>query len=318
MNVLLLSIGAKYSLVGFFRSPESGFDKIVTTDCSEYAAGLYNSDVHYVTPRMDDHDYIPTLLDICTREDINVIIPLREDELLFMSDKRDVFGSHGITLMLSSAEFIQACKDKYLFYNELKKAGIPVVPTYLYGTDTDKISNLQLPLYAKPRYGAASIGNIKTSSREFLDAYIKECNEEFVVQPYISGDEFGVDVYVDLLSHEIIQIFIKKKLSMKSGETEKSVSVKNDHIVSLVQKVVDRFSPVGVLDMDVLFCNGEYKILEINPRFGGGYPHAFSCGVNYPLYISNNARDKKNTPCIGDYAEGIVAMKYTKTLTLDN
>lgn len=316
MNVLLLSIGAKYSLVKFFKEPSSGFDKVITTDCNEMSAGLYASDKHYIVPRIKEPSYFPTILDICKKENISLIIPLNEIELTAISKKRDMFESEGILVALSSDEFVNMCKDKYLFCKSLETNSIPYVPTYDVKEDYEAIKKLPFPLYAKPRCGAGSVGNTKITSSSFLDEYIKACDEPLIIQPFIEFEEFGVDLYVDFVSKKIIQIFIKKKLSMRSGETEKSISVKSPEICALVEKIVDTYHPVGVIDIDIIKYNNEYHVLEINPRFGGGYPHAFACGANYPLYLKNNAEKKENTPSVGDYKEDVVALKYTSTLII--
>ena len=116
-------------------------------------------------------------------------------------------------------------------------------------------------------------------------------------------EEYGVDVYVDMLSHEPTAIFTKKKLRMRAGETEKSVSVKDEKLFALIKETVAAFAFAGPIDMDVFCVDGKFYISEINPRFGGGYPHAYECSVNFPEYIANNIAGKENPVTIGAYKE---------------
>lgn len=120
----------------------------------------------------------------------------------------------------------------------------------------------------------------------------------------------GIDIYVDLISSEVISIFIKEKFYMRSGETDKAASIINRAVANLVADFVKKLDLVGPLDMDIIERDGRYYIIDINSRFGGGYPLAYECGENYPLYIINNIRGRKNTARIGQYPEGVRMMKH--------
>lgn len=316
MNVLLLSIGAKRSLVSFFKDTSSGFDKIITTDCSPYSAGLYNSDSHYIVPRMTDPNYLSFIIDICKKENIDAVIPSQEDELLLISKNRETFERNNISVLSSDFSTIELCKDKYRLYKFLTSKGIPCVPTFLH----DELSkdSVPFPVFIKPRCGAGSIGNMKVSSQNLLDAIIQESGNEYIIQPFQKATEYGVDVYVDLVSSEITDIFIKEKLRMRAGETEKSLSVHIPHIEAIVKKIASVLPLRGPIDMDFFFFEGNYSLLEINPRFGGGYPHAIMCGVNFPRNIANNLRGLPNENRIGQYKDDVVALKYTQTMSIDN
>ena len=133
-----------------------------------------------------------------------------------------------------------------------------------------------------------------------------------MIQEYADGVEFGADVYVDLLSGQTVSIFTKEKIRMKAGETDKSVSVKDDKLFQLILDFTGKTPFRGIIDMDLYRVGGEYRILEVNPRFGGGYPHAYGCGVNVPKMIINNLNGFVNKVNIGDYEEGVCMMKYSE------
>lgn len=315
MNVLLLSIGAKHALVSFFKNSQSGFDKVITTDCSEYSAGLYNSDKHYIVPRMKEESYIPTLLDICERESVDVIVPSQEDELILISSQRAVFEKRNITVCTSDSGLIELCRDKLGLYEFLSEKGIPCVPAKSC-KNLSEIS-LSVPSFIKPRYGAGSVGNMKVSSKALLEAIVNEEDTEYIIQPFMKAVEYGTDVYVDLISNKVTDIFVKEKIRMRAGETEKSLSVRVPEIEELVKKIIEVLPLKGPVDMDFFLCEGKYYLLEINPRFGGGYPHAFLCGANYPLNISNNLKGIENPVNIGNYVFDKIALKYTDTMIID-
>ena len=138
--------------------------------------------------------------------------------------------------------------------------------------------------------------------------------DNLMIQEYMDGTEYGVDVYVDIISKKIISIFIKKKLLMRAGETDKAVSVKNNKLFKLIDNFVKQAGFVGQIDIDVFEKNGNFYISEVNPRFGGGYPHAYECGCNFPKYMIQNMMGICNESDIGNYDENIYMMKYLDVL----
>ena len=135
-----------------------------------------------------------------------------------------------------------------------------------------------------------------------------------MIQEYLKGQEIGVDCYIDMISGELISVFAKKKLVMRAGETDKGISFKDPKLFALVERLVKESGLRGQIDIDIFECNGAYYISEINPRFGGGYPHAYEAGVNHMKYIVQNLDGKKNSPEIGHYEDGIVMMKYNEIM----
>lgn len=314
MNILILSAGTRCQLIHYFMQRENGFDKVVTTDCSRYAPAVYMSDVHYIVPRMKEDNYLPVLLKICEKEEIHAVLPLQEDELELIAENRILFEKKGILAVVSDIDTVRTCRDKYLLYKKLIRHEIHSIETYDYETELECIQELKLPVFAKERTGCGSENILKIDSWPLLFYYAKNIQGKLVVQPYLRADEYGVDVYVDVISGEIISIFAKEKIRMRAGETEKSKSIKDDKLFTLVQNVVRIMNFKGPVDMDIFKYEGNYYILEINPRFGGGYPHAYECGVNFIKYLSQNVRREKNSSVIGQYKENEVLLKYTDVL----
>ena len=128
----------------------------------------------------------------------------------------------------------------------------------------------------------------------------------------MDGTEYGADVYIDIISDEPVAIFTKEKIKMRAGETDKSVSIKDEKLFRLIKEFVKKAKLKGIIDIDIFKVNGEYYISEVNPRFGGGYPHAYECGVNVPKMIINNIKGNSNDQIIGKYEEEIHMMKYNE------
>ena len=135
-----------------------------------------------------------------------------------------------------------------------------------------------------------------------------------MIQEFLDGQEIGADVYIDMVSHEVVSIFTKKKLKMRAGETDKAVSFKDDKLFDLIVRFVKEVGYHGQIDIDIFDVNGEYYISEVNPRFGGGYPHAYEVGVDHMRLILNNLEGNANTVQIGKYEDGIYMMKYNEVM----
>jgi carbamoyl-phosphate synthase large subunit len=163
----------------------------------------------------------------------------------------------------------------------------------------------------KPVKGSASININKVMSKDELEVLLKRHNG-LMIQEYMDGTEYGADVYIDMISNEPVAIFTKEKIKMRAGETDKSVSFKDESLFDLIMDFVKKAGLTGIIDMDIFKVDGEYYISEVNPRFGGGYPHAYECGVNVPAMIIKNLEGQANKPVVGEYEEGIYMMKYSE------
>lgn len=310
MNILILSAGTRNLLVSYFM--KSGFDKVVAADASPLAPALYLATKYYIVPLMKDPSYMDRILDICKSESIDAVLPLQEDELQLIADNAGLFEKNGIKVIVSDSRSVSACRDKFGFLDALTKAGIPVLKTYCdidaFRKDIDE-GLVSFPVFIKPRFGCGSADSFMAGNIEFIDAVRKNYNEEFVIQQFNKGREYGADIYCDLITGEVTDIFLKEKLRMRAGETEKSVSVINETVFDLVKKTVSLFDFRGPIDMDLFEMDGTYYVSEINPRFGGGYPHAYLCGVNFPLRILENLKGNSGDCSIGDYKAGMIALK---------
>ena len=135
------------------------------------------------------------------------------------------------------------------------------------------------PVFVKPVRGSASIAISKVYDRDTVELLFAH-NNNLMIQEFLDGQEIGADVYIDMCSGEVVSIFTKKKIVMRAGETDKAVSFKDTKLFALIEKFVSDSGWRGQIDIDIFEVGGEYFISEVNPRFGGGYPHAYECGCD--------------------------------------
>lgn len=315
MNILILSCGTRNKLVRFFKETfHARGGRVVVTDCSPWAPALYEADAFYIVPSMREVGYLDEIGRICRKEKIDALIPLFEDELDLLAQNRERFEAQGIRAIVSDAESVALCRDKYRFFKHLEKNGIPAMFTCdsLEAFDRARAEGkIDFPVFIKPVRGCGSVGISRVDCRELLEVLCRYSGEELLIQQYADGEEFGADVYVDLLSGQMTSVFVKKKVRMRAGETEKSVSVKDGALFELIGRTVSTLKLAGPIDMDIFKVDGRYYISEINPRFGGGYPHAWHAGVRFPELIAQNLSGQETERKIGTYEEGLCMMKFS-------
>ena len=314
MNILILSAGTRNKIVQYFKRTVGDAGKVVATDMSEIAPAVYEADRFYRVPRMTEPGYIDVILDICQKEKIDGVLSLIDPELSLLAQNRAKFEAVGTTVIGSSYELCERTLDKWATYRWLTEHEYRCAKSYV---DKDafyadlEAGAAKFPVFVKPVRGSASVAISKVADKETLDLLFAR-GDGLMIQEFLDGQEIGADVYIDMISGEVVSIFTKKKLVMRAGETDKAVSFKDEKLFALIQKFVDESGFRGQIDIDVFDVGGEYYISEVNPRFGGGYPHAYECGCDHMTLIKNNLEGKINTPFIGAYDDGSYMMKYNE------
>lgn len=314
MNILITSVGSRNKIVQYFKKELGKSGKVIVTDMSDLAPAIYDADKFYLVPKIDSPNYIDKLLEICKKEKIDCLFALIDPELSLISKNTEKFIKIGTTPLISSYESVELAFDKYKMFKYLESNGFKTAKTYIDKStfykdlDNDEIS---FPVFVKPIKGSASINISKVSTKEEIELLFSLYND-LIIQEFMDGKEIGADVYIDPISKKVVSIFTKEKIKMRAGETDKARSFKDEKLFQLIKQVVEKIGYVYMIDMDIFKINGEYYISEINPRFGGGYPHAYESGVNFPKLIVNSMNGIENKINIGNYNEDIYMMKYNE------
>lgn len=318
MNILILSCGTRNKIVQYFhRAVAAVGGYVIVADCSRLAPALYSADKYYIVPKMHEKGYIEVVLDICRKENVKGVLSLIDPELGFLAKHAELFKSINTTVVGSSYSLCERSLNKYQMYEWLRDNGYKCAKSYLnkqiFLNELDE-GKVHYPVIVKPVEGSASIGISKADNSIALD-YLMNQEEDMMIQEYLKGQEIGADVYIDMVSGEVVSIFTKKKIKMRAGETDKAVSFKDENLFNFIEKFVKEAGYQGPIDMDLFEIEGEYYILEVNPRFGGGYPHAYECGVDHLKMIIENLAGRRNLKQIGQYESRIYAMKYCEIIT---
>lgn len=320
MNVLILSVGTRNKIIQYFKDTLAGFGKVIATDMSPYAPALYEADGYYTVPRITDPDYIDVVLDICQKEHIVGVLSLIDPELSLLAKNKTRFNEIGVTIIGSSYELCELSLNKMDMFHWLSEHNYLCAKSYIdkaeFYADLDT-AVIDFPVFVKPICGSASLSISKVYDKETLE-FLLAHDDKLMIQEYLDGQEIGADVYIDAISNEVVSIFTKKKLLMRAGETDKAISFKDEKLFTLIEQFVSECGFRGQIDIDMFEVNGEYYISEVNPRFGGGYPHAYECGTNHMALIVNNLSGIANQKHIGYYENDVVMMKYNEIKVFHN
>ena len=303
MNILFTCAGRRTYLLKYFKENLSEGDKVVATDMQLSAPALQAADVKIQVPAVYDPQYVDITLNICKEQKIDALLSLNDLELPILADNKARFEEIGVKVIVSDPQVIDICFDKYKTAQWVESLGLNAPKTYVRLADAKKAleaGEVTFPLFMKPRWGSGSIGLESIADLEELDIYynllmkkIKKTilatasvgDEYIMIQEKLTGKEFGLDVMNDL-NGQNVAVSVKQKLAMRAGETDKAVTVDLPEVREIGAIIGLNLKHIGNLDVDIMQrSNGDYCVLELNPRFGGGFPFSYEAGVNLPLAI---------------------------------
>ncbi len=304
INILITSAGRRSYLINYFKKALKNDGEVFAANSSSLSTAFITADHTVVTPLIYDSEYIPFLLNYCRMNQISAIISLFDIDLPVLAKNRELFKEIGVKLIVAEKETIDICNDKWKTYQFLDRNGFKPPKTYLSLEDAKKAiedMSIGFPLILKPRWGIGSAAIYTASSmdeldflyefshRNIFDSYLKYESEEdkehcVLIQEKINGQEYGMDIFNDLDSNYAGSV-VKKKLSMRAGETDCALTVKNDKAEETAKKLGNLLRHVGNLDVDFFEDASGIRVLEMNARFGGGYPFSHAAGADLPLAI---------------------------------
>ena len=303
MNVLLTSVGRRAYMVKYFKNILADNGKVHVSNSDDKTVAFHYADQHVITPLIYDEDYIPFLLEYCKKNKIDILLSLFDIDLYMLAKNKEAFSKIGTKVIVSSPEFIAVCNDKWKTYEYLTKKGFATPRSYLdINVVKENIRNgsLKYPLIVKPRFGCGSIAVSIAENENDLDylysritcdvekSYLKYESALFdnktIIQEYLNGQEYGADVINDFQGKNRA-VVVRKKIAMRSGETDIAEIVDNEVISSVLQKLGATTGHVANLDCDIFMVGDTPYILEMNARFGGGYPFSHMAGCNLPAAI---------------------------------
>ncbi len=318
MNILLTCVGRRSYMVDYFKRAIGGNGLVVATNSVLNTTGMQQADIAYVVEESNSNRYIDKVMEICRRHDIAAIISLFDIDLPFLASARPLFEEAGVKVWVSDPAVIETANDKWKTFLFLAKHGLNTPASYI---DFDQLKKaidlceISFPIIVKPRYGMGSLSVFladdfselvffsdyvtKQIQKSYLSILSKSNEPAILFQEYIEGTEYGVDV-LNTYSCSPISVVAKKKHEMRSGETDSAITIRDDSVEKMGWMIGGLLRHRGNLDIDLIehaHGNGIY-VLELNARFGGGYPFSHLAGADFPAAIvqmSNNESPSDST-----------------------
>lgn len=311
-NILFTSAGRRVSLIRHFKETLKAMNlpgKIVTTDLKRNAPAPFVSDYRELVPRVTDPDYISVIKRICRQYKIKLLIPLIDTELVLLSHYKAEFEEMGVVVLVSSTETNEICFDKRKTYEYFKRIGVKT-PEILEPEKVLSDPEAPYPFLLKPANGSCSQGVTKINNAKEL-AFFREYIEEPILQELVVGEEYTLDVLVDFQGN-IYSIVPRLRIETRAGEVSKGMTVKNFAIMAAAMEVVKALpGAVGCITVQCFLTgSGEIKFIEINPRFGGGFPLSIQAGADFPRWIIEMMLGNKLHIDIDDWQDGVVMLRY--------
>lgn len=301
INVLLTCAGRRNYMVEYFKKALCSAGEVHCINSKADTSAMYLADKSKVLPSIYAEGYVDEVLNYCLEHDIKLALSLFDLELPILAPHRDRFRENGITLAISAPEVCGVCLDKVKTHQWLQEADFLTVPFFTsVATTVDALraGSISFPLFVKPRLGMGSIGlrvvrNLHSLGRAADDvresiqnSYLAKTSSsldgrEIFIQCGLPGKEYGLDIINDF-SGDYVATFVKQKLGMRSGETDSAITKHVPELERLGRSIGEKLKHIGILDTDVFWDGTNAYILELNPRFGGGYPFSHIAGSDLP------------------------------------
>ena len=329
MNVLLTCAGRRSYEIGAFREAVEGHGLVFACDADPSAPALRTADRSFIVPRIEAAGYVDTLIDLCRQNEVGLLIPAFEPELPLLASRRREFEAVGTTVLVSSEEVVATCYDKVASATFLAGCGVRSPRTYL-SLESAAVAlddgELAFPLMVKPRFGVSSIGIQRADDAEELAFAVRQCRKQIeatflaessatdpgasvLIQEALHGAEYGLDIVNDL-DGRYACTFVKRKLRMRAGQTDRATTVADPRLEALGEVIGRGLAHRGVLDCDVFADGDSITVIDLNPRFGGGYPFSHLAGANLPAALIAWADGKEPDPSWLRVAPDVTIARY--------
>jgi carbamoyl-phosphate synthase large subunit len=306
VTVLVSSAGRRVELLRGFRRALDAIGatagRVLATDCSWYSSAFHDADEAFLVPRLDDPEFVPRLLELCAKHDVDLIVPTIDTEMPVWVAHRDPFEAIGTTIAVSSPDVVTIAADKQRTHDWLVAHDFPTVEQTEPAAALADLDTWNFPLMAKPRFGSAGLGVGRVRDAAELALVARRGHElgEIVVQRVAPGVEHTIDVLAD-----------------RTGRCVCAV------LQDLATRVCEALpGAYGALNVQV-FVDGDadepdnLAVIEINARYGGGFPLSLEAGADFPRWMLEELLGLPSTAAPDDWRSGLVMLRYDAAVFVD-
>ena len=317
-NIMFTCAGRRVALLQAFRAAmaEVGAKgKIIATDVTRASPAYHKADVGLILPLVAQDRYIPDLLEHVQRHRVKLLVPTTDRDLPALAQGREEFERVGCTVLIGSEQAIHLCRNKDRTNDFLAHIGLPSIKTMGLPEFLDQPF---YPCFIKPVRGSAGVGSAVLQNEKELRDHVMNYGDRMIVQEYLSGQEYTVDVYRSR-DGQVRSVVPRQRLVVRSGEVEIAVTVRDQELIDSTVRLAGEID-----DLWGVFCcqcrrgqaGSPPRFFEINPRFGGGAPLSFAAGANMPLYLLQELLELPITAKLGQFTNGLMMLRYDEAMFL--
>jgi carbamoyl-phosphate synthase large subunit len=286
---------------------------IVTSDLKNNAPAAFVGDVHVRTPRVTEPQYVAELEAICRQHAIHLLVPLTDTELGTLALHKERFSDLGVRTMVGTVETNSICFDKRATCRFFQQIGV-VTPAVFEPEELLHRPETSYPLMLKPANGSSSVGVTKINSPaelEFFSKYIRNA----IVQEFVDGDEYTLDILVDFQGRARC-VVPRLRIETRAGEVSKSLTVKHDGLIQQGKFVAESLpGAIGCITVQAFLTpEQEIKFIEINPRFGGGFPLSAEAGADFPRWMIEMCLGREPDITLDGWQDGLGMLRYDEAI----
>jgi len=316
LNILFTSVGRRVELLRAFRQAYADLGlsgNIVAVDIDPLAPALQEADRPYIVPRLSDPAYIPTLQQICRREQVHLIFPLIDPDILVLARHRQQLEAAGAFVVVISEEAATITADKWLTYQFFCQQGVPSPRSWL--PEQIKDADIEYPVFIKPRFGSAGKQAFKVHNQREM-AFFLDYVSDPIVQEYLPGPEITNDVICDFKGN-ILAVVSRQRIEVRWGEVAKGKTIYDSNVIQHCITIAKGVKAIGPITVQCILKNDQPYFTEVNARFGGGAPLGIRAGVKSPHWLLALAAGQDvEIPPLGTYQRGLYLTRYDDSFFL--
>lgn len=319
-NILLSSAGRRFALLRILRETLRDLGlvgEVMAVDMSRLSAAFQSADRAFVVPRCTSPEFIPAMLEICRENGIRLVVPTIDTELPPLAAHRQAFAGIGTTVAISTPEVVAIGGDKDRTHRWLVDNGLPTVPQATIDEVRAHPELWSYPLLVKPAGGSSSIGVAVVQDRAQLDATTR--GGGFIAQALATGNEFTIDFLANREGRCLCTV-PRRRFEVRAGEVSKGMTVRSATLQALAARICERLpGAFGCLNVQVFQddATSALNVIEINPRFGGGFPLAWEAGARFPRWIIEEILGLPSTVSASNWRDRLVMLRYDEAVFVD-
>jgi len=320
VNVLLSSAGRRHALLEILRRTLTQLGvsgRVLATDMTRLSAAFQAADNSFVVPRCTSPEFIPVMLDICREERVTVVVPTIDTELPLYAAHREEFAEIGTTVLVSSPEVVEIGGNKDRTHGWLVSHGIPTVRQASVAEAIGDPDSWPVPLVVKPICGSSSVGVSVVHDKSQLESSAYQ--NGYIVQSVAPGEEYTID-FLALRDGQCRCAVPRRRMETRAGEVSKGMTVRDVRLQELAARVCHALpGAYGCLNCQVFLdaTTGTLNVIEINPRFGGGFPLTWEAGAHFPRWIVEEILGLRQSVEANSWRDRLLMLRYDEGVFLD-